>query len=130
MTTKDNKRTRILDIRVSESEFKKIHDGFSHSTKRKRSEYIRSILLDKPITVYTRNKSIDDFLDEIILLRRELNAIGNNFNQSDKRLQMSKHISEIKTWAILNENSKELFFKKMEEIENKIIQIDNKWSQE
>jgi len=73
---------------------------------------------------------MDDFLDEIILLRRELNAIGNNFNQSVKRLHMSKHISEIQTWAILNENSKELFFQKMEEIENKIIQIDNKWSQE
>jgi MobC-like protein len=130
MTTKKNKRTRILNIRLSESEFRKIHDEFSRSTKRKRSEYIRSILLNKPITVYTRNKSIDDFLDEIILLRRELNAIGNNFNQSVKRLHMSKHISEIKTWAILNENSKELFFKKIEKIENKIIQIDNKWSQE
>ncbi len=73
---------------------------------------------------------MDDFLDEIIVLRKELNAIGNNFNQLVKRLYLFKHFSEIKTWAILNENSKELFFKKIEEIENKIIQIDSKWWQE
>jgi hypothetical protein len=130
MAKQKQNRDKWLHIRLTESEFKKIHAGFSSSTKRKRSDYIRSILLDKPITVYTRNKSMDDFLDEIILLRRELNAIGNNFNQSVKKLNMFRHFSEIKTWAILNENSKDLFFKKTEEIENKIIEIDSKWSQE
>jgi len=130
MVAKNNKRIRILNIRLSEYEFKKIHEGFSSSTKRKRSEYIRSILLEKPITVYTRSKSIDDFLNEMILLRQELNHIGNNFNQLVKKLHMMEEEWEIKSWVILNEKIQSLMIKKVEEIENKIIQIDSKWSQE
>ena len=130
MVAKNNKRIRILNIRLSEYEFKKIHEGFSRSTKRKRSEYVRSILLGKPICVYTRNKSIDDFLNEMILLRQELNHIGNNFNQLVKKLHSMEEKWETKSWVILNEKIQSLLIKKVEEIENKIIQIDSKWSQE
>ena len=130
MTEQKNNRTKVLHIRLTESELKKIHTGFSRSTKQKRSEYIRSILLDKPITFYTRNQSFDDFLSEMILLRRELIAIGNNFNQLVKRLHNISQDSDIKRWALFNEKSKEMFFQKMEEISDKISQIDSSWSQE
>ena len=127
---KKTNRHKWLNIRLSEQEFKKINDGFSRSTKRKRSEYVRSILLGKPISVYTRSKSIDDFLNEMITLRQELNHIGNNFNQLVKRLHMMEEKWEVKSWVILNEKTQGLLIKKVEEIENKIIQIDSKWSQE
>jgi MobC-like protein len=127
---KKTNRQKWLNIRLNEQEFKKIHDGFSNSTKRRRSEYVRSILLSKPIFVYTRNKSIDDFLNEMILLRQELNHIGNNFNQLVKRLHMMEEKWEVKSWVILNQKMQELLLKKIDEIENKIIQIDSKWSQE
>lgn len=130
MEKKPQIRDHYLHIRLTESEIKKINAGFSNSTKRTQTEYIRSILLEKPITIYTRNKSLDEFLEEIILLRKELISIGNNFNQSVRKLHMTTDVPEIKTWAILNESSKQLIFKKIEDIEDKIIQIDNKWSQE
>jgi len=123
-------RTKWLHLRLTEAEYKKICNAFSKSTKRKISEYARDVLLDKPITVYIRNQSVDDFLAEMILLRRELKAIGNNFNQSVKRLHTMDKDPEIKTWALLNENSKQIFLKKMDEINSKINQIDSKWSQE
>lgn len=130
MNEGQNNRTRWLHIRLTENEFKKINNGFSQSTKRKISEYVRAILLDKPITVYTRNGSFDDFVSEMMLLRSELKAIGNNFNQSVKKLHTMDKDQEIKTWAMLNENSKQSFFKKVDEIKAKIIQIESKWSQE
>lgn len=130
MSEKKINRTKWLHLRLTEAEYKKIAKGFSQSTKRKISEYVRAILLDKPITVYTRNKSVDDFVSEIILIRKELKAIGNNFNQSVKRLHTMDTVAEIKVWALLNENFKQSFFKKMEEINSKIIEIDSKWSQE
>jgi hypothetical protein len=123
-------RNKWLHLRLTEAEHKKLSNGFSQSTKRKISEYARAILLDKPITVYTRNQSVDDFLAEMILLRRELKAIGNNFNQSVKRLHTTDKDPEIKEWAMLNENSKQNFFKKVEEINLKIIQISEQWLQE
>lgn len=122
-------RSKWIHIRLSEGEFKRINAGFSRSTNRKRSEYIRHILLGKPVTIYTRSKSLDDFLEEMIVLRRELNWIGNNFNQTVVKLHTLSHISEIKTWAVLNEKDKSLFFKKIDELENKISQIDSQWLQ-
>ena len=130
MSEQKNLRNKWLHLRLSEAEYKKIKNGFSNSTKRKVSDYVRSILLNKPITVFTRSKSLDDFISEMILLRSELNSIGNNFNQSVKRLHTLDEISEIKTWAILNEKSKEIFIKKVDEIKEKISQISDKWLQE
>ena len=130
MSEPKNTRNKWLHLRLSEAEYKKIQNGFSKTTKRKMSDYARSILLNKPITIYTRSKSLDDFISEMILLRSELNSIGNNFNQSVKRLHTLDEIPEIKTWAIINEKSKEIFIKKVDEIKEKINQISDKWLQE
>lgn len=130
MSEQKNNRDKWVHIRLTQHEFKKIKTGFSNSTKRKISEYVRAILLDKPITVYTRNQSFDDFVAELILLRRELNAIGNNFNQSVKKLNALDEITEIKMWAMLNENSKPVLFKKIGEVNEKLAQISEKWLQE
>jgi len=65
----------------------------------------------------------------MILLKKELNAIGNNFNQAVHKLHTLDHVPEIKDWAILNEASKKSFMKKMEEIKEKMNQIYQQWSQ-
>ena len=122
--------SRRITIRLKPEEYNKIQHQFKSSTKRKLSEYIRAVLLEKPLTVFTRSKSLDDFISEMILLRSELNSIGNNFNQSVKRLHTLDEIPEIKTWAIINEKSKEIFIKKVDEIKEKINQISDKWLQE
>ncbi len=130
MSEQKQNKVKWLHLRLTETEYKKIKSGFARSTKRKLSEYARNILLDKPITVYTRNQSYDDFVAEIILLKAELKAIGNNLNQAVKKLHTMDTDPEIKTWAIIHENSKHIFFKKVEEIQQKIIQIQQQWSQE
>jgi hypothetical protein len=130
MSDAKNNRNKWLHIRLTEPEYEKLYAGFSRSTKRKISDYARNILLDKPITVYTRNQSFDDFVAEIILLRSELKAIGNNFNQSVKKLHTMDTDAEIKTWALLNENSKRLFLKKADEINLKIEKISSQWLRE
>jgi hypothetical protein len=130
MSEQKNNRDKWLHIRLTQLEFKKIHKGFSSSTKRQISEYVRAILLDKPITIYTRNQSFDDFVAELILLRSELNAIGNNFNQSVKKLNAMSDMAEIKIWVMLNEKSKPLLFRKIDEINEKLAQISEKWLQE
>ena len=122
--------TRKVTVRFKPAEYNKVHAAFKATTKRKLSEYIRYVLLDKPVTVYTRNKSMDDFMEEMILLRNELSAIGNNFNQTVKRLHTLDRFPEIKSWALHNEKSKENFMQKIEEINQHIAQFSDKWLQE
>lgn len=122
-------RSALLQVRLTPAEQQKIRDSFSISTSRKLSDYARKKLLDKPIKIYTRNKSLDDFMAEMIQLRNELNAIGNNFNQSVKRLHTLQLTTEIKHWLISNENHQQLLLSKMEQIKSKIIQINDQWLQ-
>jgi hypothetical protein len=44
------------------------------------------------------------------LSESELNSIGNNFNQSVKRLDTLDKISEIKTWAIFKRKKQRNFY--------------------
>ena len=122
-------RTKLLQVRLTPKELESISNKFSRTTCRKLSEYVRKVLLDKPVTMYHRNKSLDDFMSEMITLRNELNAIGNNYNQVVKRLHSLERMEEIKAWALLNESSKQILLKKVDEIKLKIAQINDQWLQ-
>ncbi|MEO6730736.1 MAG: hypothetical protein ABIN01_05930 [Ferruginibacter sp.] len=130
MSEKKSNRDRWVHLRLTAIEYNKINTGFKNSTKRKLSQYIRAVLLKNPVTVYTRNQSFDDYVSAMILLKTELKAIGNNFNQSVKKLHSLHHDEEIKLWARNHEKNHEEFLKKMEEINHQINQISDKWLQE
>jgi len=128
---KETKQVRKgwLTVRLNEDEEKKLNKFFSRTTSGSLSEYARDVLLREPVNVIYRNQSADEFLTEMILLKKELNAIGNNFNQSVHKLHTLDHVPEIKAWAILNESSKKVFIKKVDEIKEKMNQIYQQWSQ-
>jgi CBS domain containing-hemolysin-like protein len=58
---------------------------------------------------------MDDFMAELISLRNELNAIGNNFNQVVKKLHLLQSHPEFKTWFLINETLQLCLIKKVEE---------------
>jgi hypothetical protein len=122
-------RSKWLTIRLDEDEEKKINCFYGRTTSRSLSEYARDVLLKEPVTILYRNQTADDFLAEMILLKKELNAIGNNFNQAVHKLHTLDHDSQIKAWAIVNEVSKKQFMKKVEEIREKMNQIYEQWLQ-
>src|SRR5215471_6323615 len=95
-------RTKCLTVRFTEDERKRLNRLCSKAQCNSLSEYARDVLLEEPVTIKYRNQSADEFLEEIILLKKELNAIGNNFNQTVHKLHTLDHISEIRTWAVLN----------------------------
>ena len=47
-----------------------------------------------------RNQSADDFLKEMLVLKKELNGIGNNFNQAVHKLHLLDKIPEFRAWVI------------------------------
>ena len=122
-------RTRIIGLRLTKKEYQQIEKQFNNSTVKKMSDYVRHVLFDKPITVYQRNKSLDDFMTEMISLRNELNSIGNNFNQAVKKLHTLQQIAEFKAWIITYELEKKILFNKVDEIKNRINKIADEWLQ-
>jgi hypothetical protein len=122
-------RTIMLPIRLNQDEKNKLDKLYTRSTCNSLSEYSRAVLLKEPVNILYRNQSADEFLSEMIVLKNELNAIGKNFNQAVHRLHMLDHDPQIKAWAIFNETGKEILMKKVEEIEAKLSQIYELWSQ-
>lgn len=121
---------RKVSVRLTISEYNILEASFRRTTKRKMSEYLRYVLLEKPLVFYTRDKGADDNMTELINLRTELSSIGKNFNQAVRKLNRMDKDHEIKAWAFLNEQSKEIIFKKMDEIKSLTEKISLRWSQE
>lgn len=129
MKEKKKIRTKWLTIRLNEDEENKLQKLYSKTTANSLSEYARDVILKDPVKILYRNQSADDFLAEMILLKKELNAIGNNFNQVVHKLHTLDHIHDIKAWAVLNETSKKTFLKKTDEINEKLQEIYELWLQ-
>lgn len=91
-------RTKRLILRLRPQEYEKTEKRFRKSMFRNMSEYSRAVLLKKPVIFTYRDKSMDDVLEELILLRRELNYIGNNFNQTVYKLNSVMGMPEAKLW--------------------------------
>ncbi len=129
MKEQNNNRTKWLHLRLSPDEYQKIVKEFSKSTCRKLSDYARKNLLQKPIVNKYRNESLDDFMAEMIRLRGELNAIGNNFNQAVKKLHTLQQIAELKHWLLSYELEKKILLNKVDEIKKNIQKFAESWLQ-
>lgn len=127
MEKETSKRTRIVGLRFTPEEYQKIERKWKASTCRKLSDYIRMHLFNKPITVKYRSESLDEFMAEVIKLKSELNSLGNNFNQSVKKLHTLGHIPEFKSWILNSDFERKMLFDKVEEIKIHFQKITEKW---
>ncbi len=64
---------------------------------------------------------------EMIELRNELSAIGNNYNQAVHKLHILDTIPEFREWVLKHYLNHEIFLNKVEEIKNRINQFAEKW---
>jgi len=101
MVKQENKRIQWKNLRFKPEEYQLLEKRFKKTGFRKLSEYMRSVLLDKPVTVNYRDKAMDDVLEEMILLRQELNAIGNNLNQAMRCINSAHGNADTRLWMNL-----------------------------
>jgi chromatin segregation and condensation protein Rec8/ScpA/Scc1 (kleisin family) len=80
-TTQPPARARRLNIRLSQQEWDKVHKLSANSTCRSVSEYARKVLSEKPVKVFYRNQSFDEFEERMTQLLPLLEAFGENFSQ-------------------------------------------------
>jgi hypothetical protein len=127
MSEQKEKTKSWISFRVKPAEYDTIHGHFTKTTNRKLSEYCRKVLLQKPITVKFRNQTADDFLQEMLQLKKELNAIGHNYNQAVKKLHTINHHYEVRRWLSENEIIHQAFLQKTEHIYLAMNQIHKLW---
>ncbi|PUZ28613.1 hypothetical protein DCC81_03780 [Chitinophaga parva] len=79
-----------VKTRISEKEFARLSSLIGQTRYRNMSELLRALLAKEPVTVYTKDGSLAVVMEELVLLRRELSAIGNNLNQVTRHLNSLK----------------------------------------
>lgn len=129
MSKIESNRTRWVNTRFTPDEYKIIHSQFQKSMFRNMSEYSRAILLKKPVTFTYRDKSMDDVLEELILLRRELNYFGNNFNQAVYKLNSVMGMPEAKLWQEALTVLRDQLEPSLREIKVKMNIFSEQWSE-
>lgn len=129
MGSTEDKRTRWYNIRLKPDEYEILEGRFKKTRFRKLSEYMRSVLLDKPITVNYRDKAMDEVLEELVLLRRELNAIGNNLNQAVYQINAAHGNADMRLWANLLSVVNSKIEPSITQIKERMNQYADIWSQ-
>ena len=118
-----DKRANWLHIRISQREYDLLQDWRKQSTCRKLSELVRDVLFRRPIRIYYRSKSADEFLSTALKLKNELNSIGNNLNQAVKGLHSFRTDQELYTYLFNLEADRKMILSKTREIQLKIQDI-------
>ena len=130
MKKQENEVRKIfIKIRMNDEELKQVKKKQQQTTERSLSEYIRNVSMQNPVTVKYRNQSADDFLKQMLELKKELNGIGNNFNQAVHKLHILDKIPEFRFWIQQYDGLQKSLASKVEEIKLKVSQLYEQWLQ-
>jgi hypothetical protein len=129
MAKQDDKRIQWKNLRFTPEEYQLLETRFKKTPFRKLSEYMRDVLLEKPVTVNYRDKAMDDVLEEMIMLRQELNAIGNNLNQAMRNINSTHGNADAKLWMNLLSVINNKLEPSIKQIKERMNQYADIWSQ-
>ncbi|MGB4773540.1 MAG: plasmid mobilization relaxosome protein MobC [Daejeonella sp.] len=122
-------RSKMVVVRMNETEINQLTKLQGKTTEKDTSAYLRKVALQKPVTVKYRNASADDFLLDMLNLKKELNAIGNNFNQAVHKLHILDKIPEFRVWVQQYDGLQKVLISKVEEIKLRMNQLYEQWLQ-
>jgi MobC-like protein len=122
-------RRKMVVVRMNETEINQLTKFQNKTTEKDTSAYLRKVALQKPVTVKYRNESADDFLLDMLNLKKELNAIGNNFNQAVHKLHLLDKIPEFRVWVQQYDGLQKVLISKVEEIKLRMNQLYEQWLQ-
>ncbi len=122
-------RSKMVVVRMNETEINQLTKLQGKTTEKDTSAYLRKVALQKPVTVKYRNESADDFLLDMLNLKKELNAIGINFNQAVHKLHILDKIPEFRVWVQQYDGLQKVLLSKVEEIKLRMNQLYEQWLQ-
>ena len=128
-TNENTVRNKMVVVRMNNKEFELADSLRKKTTERTISAYVRKMCLQKPVTVKYRNQSADDFLKDMLRLKKELSAVGNNFNQAVHKLHLLDKIPEFRSLIIQYDALLKSLVVKMEEIKLRMNQLYEQWLQ-
>lgn len=112
-----------IGIRVTKEQYHTIYQHFCDSTHTYFESYLKSVLLEKPVTMYYRNKSLDELLAAMNQLKNGLLFIQTLFESLRETLQTQAPTMAVTRWSTRLDQACEMHRLKMEEIRLELITL-------
>jgi len=65
----------IISVCLNDAEYAAFLEGFKNSAYRHKSEYVRKLVLGKPVKMWYRNRSMDELVEMGVGLRKDLRRV-------------------------------------------------------
>lgn len=121
--------THIIRTRVTEKTHRKLLAIVGNSNCHSIGEVARKILSRDKIITYTQDNTLDNLMEQLVLLRRELNAIGNNINQVTHQVHLAETMDQKHATAAGMLPHLKKVEGKLAEVLHLIQQLGQKWLQ-
>lgn len=128
-TSPDLNYTHIIRTRVTEKTYRKLEAMVGNSNCHSIGEVARKILSRDRIVTYMQDNTLDNFMEQLILLRRELNAIGNNINQVTHQVHLAQNPDQKDATVAGMLPQLKIVEGRLTEAVNLIQQLGQKWLQ-
>ena len=86
MPSRPENRAKHVLVNLRPKEYERVMAYYKNSTCRSMSEFVRTLFLRGPVTVYYRDKAYDEFIEAAIQFRNDLEALFTvgNFSAGEK----------------------------------------------
>lgn len=127
--TPKEKFDRLVTVGFRAEEYERLYRHSQQTTCRSFSEYVRQILLKRKVTVYTRSRSLDELVRELIELRKEFSRLSEDYRAHTSGLSAESGTPGLKLWALVGEQRYSALQVKVQEIYQQIQKIAEVWYQ-
>lgn len=116
-----------IKLRVNQWHYDRLGKLLSESHYKNMSELLRDIVCERQVIIYTRDESIGVVMEELVRIRRELNAIGQNINQAVKQINTTVDKNKILVFGLELSEQHLQVLRLTEQLFPIISQLAKKW---
>lgn len=124
----ENKRDKWLHVRLTLKEYERIQSEFAVTVHDNFSDYARKLLLKKPVIGRCRDTGMQEILEELAALRRDLHGLATNYNQLAKKLN-SVDENEQKSYLVQGQKFHKGVLDSLDLVQRFINHTTEKWLQ-
>ena len=126
----DSLLSRPIIVRLTEKQFNKLEKIRLESDTKTMGEVVRKILDNRPIKLLHRDITMNQHMEEMALIRKEIKSIGVNINQQTYRFHVSQSDTERAFHAIKTAETYKTIEPKIDRLLSIISKLAEKWLQE
>jgi hypothetical protein len=119
-----------IQARISSKTYHRLSQVLQNSDCQSMGELARKILSREKFTCYYRDTTLDTPIEELISIKKELNAIGVNINQITKCFHKADTSGQKMFHALKVEQQYKLVGEKVDRLLIVVFELSKKWLQE